>query len=210
MIDDYFKLLEDWKQLPSYKLETRIDSFVGFALPVVLVSVCGIQAHVVIPELPIRLGTIYPEHDGKNFANRSYKVDFYVRTMEGENLFIEFKSDTGSRREGQDKCLQRSVKEGMKSIIEGILKIYDVTSYKGKYDHLLTKLRYAGLIDKANKVLIGFEMIRLMYIQPKILETDDPKEVLDFRRLAKAIRDGYPGSDVMGRLSASLETWAAD
>jgi len=36
MIDEYFATLEDWKRLPAYKLETRVDSLVGFALPTVI------------------------------------------------------------------------------------------------------------------------------------------------------------------------------
>ena len=210
MIIEYFELLEDWKQLPSYKLETRIDSFVGFVLPRILDDVFGIKTRIVIPELPIRLGTIYPEHEHKIFANRSYKVDFYVRTKLGENLFIEFKSDSGSRRESQDNYLQRSVQEGMNAIIEGILKIYQVTSYRSKYDHLLEKLKHAGLIDRTNKIQDGSDSIQIMYIQPKCLGTDKPEQVLDYIRLAKAIKDCYPDSELMDRLSLSLETWSTD
>ena len=36
IINDYFKTLEGWKRLPAYKLETRIDSIVGFALPKII------------------------------------------------------------------------------------------------------------------------------------------------------------------------------
>jgi len=31
--NEYFKMMEDWKRLPAYKAEPRIDSLVGFYLP---------------------------------------------------------------------------------------------------------------------------------------------------------------------------------
>ena len=120
MIGEYFDMLEDWKRLPAYKLEVRIDSLVGFALPKVLELRFGLRTKKIIPELPIRLGTVHPKHDGKPFADRSYKVDFYVRTECEQNLFIEFKSDSGSRRGKQDEYLQLSAQAKMGAIVDGI------------------------------------------------------------------------------------------
>ena len=59
------------------------------------------EIRMIIPELPIRLGTVKPEYNDKNFAERSYKVDFFAVGKE-VNYLIEFKSDSNSRREKQD------------------------------------------------------------------------------------------------------------
>ena len=55
----YFDMLIDWKQLPAYKLEPRIDSLVGYYLPDILNEFLGEKIVGGIPELPLRLGTIH-------------------------------------------------------------------------------------------------------------------------------------------------------
>ena len=79
MVNEYFEMLEDWKLLPAYKLEPRIDSLVGFALQTASADLLDVQCKILIPELPIRLGTVHPQHEGTTLENRSYKVDFYIR-----------------------------------------------------------------------------------------------------------------------------------
>lgn len=206
-------MLEDWKKLPAYKLETRIDSMVGFALPHILESSLDLHSDLIIPELPIRLGTIHRKYANKPFADRSYKVDFYVRTKCGQNLFIEFKSDSGSRRVKQDDYLILSRKAKMKAILQGIIKISEVTSYKVKYAYLLNKLLKANLIENQKdkyKVIIGAEPIRIIYIQPKKLEGDTDKELILFPQIAEVIREGFPESWFMNRLASSLNNWKND
>ena len=213
LINGYFDMLEDWKRLPAYKLEVRIDSFIGFALPKVIESIYGLNPKVIIPELPIRLGSLNRKYETKKFANRSYKVDFYIRTECGQNLFIEFKTDSGSRRDKKDLYLEQIQKAKMKSIVKGIIRIFEVTSYKKKYSHLLEKLQLAGLTietEKGYDVNIGAEHIKILYIQPRLLEKDDHKEILDFKQLADAVEMCYPNSELMERLSLSLKKWSKD
>jgi len=210
MIEEYFSTLEDWKLLPAYKLETRIDSMVGFAIPRIFERLYNKKVEVLIPEFPIRLGSVRTELEQKSYANRSYKVDFYLRTKVMTNIFVEFKSDSGSKRESQDNYLLLSRKIGMRGILEGILKINQATTYKQKYSHLLGKLRTAELLNESNDILIPNEPIEIMYIQPRALPKDGDVSVLGFLDLAKAIRDCYPANDLMNRLSISLERWAVD
>ena len=74
----YFDMLIDWKQLPAYKLEPRIDSLVGYYLPDILNEFLGDKIVGMIPELPLRKGTLYPELEGSRQADLSTKVDFYA------------------------------------------------------------------------------------------------------------------------------------
>lgn len=128
-------------------------------------------------------------------------------------MFIELKTDTGSRRENQDSYLEQCRVAKMESILKGIIKISSVTSYKKKYSHLLAKLQLAGLLSETpagHSVKIGAEKIKILYVQPRVLETDSNKDILDFNRLADTIEKCYPESELMKRLSLSLKTWCTD
>lgn len=164
--------LNDWKKLPSYKAEPRVDFIVAGALPEIIKKKYGCNIKVIIPELPIRIGTIY-----KNIPiDKSYKVDFYVNLENGKHLFIEFKTDSGSRRAKQDKYLLASQNVGMKAILDGIIKINSVTKYKAKYSHLIKKLLTAGLVLGNNpnyKANIVRNEIDVLYIQPKAINSNE-------------------------------------
>ena len=73
----YFEMLQDWKLLPAYRAEPRIDSFIGYYLKEILSDKLKDQINGIIPEFPLRLGTINPNINDKNYADRSYKVDFF-------------------------------------------------------------------------------------------------------------------------------------
>lgn len=75
---EYFEILKDWKRLPAYKIEPRIDCIIGYYIPKIISDFLGVKSLGIIPELPIRLGTLIPEHEGTYYADRSYKVDFLV------------------------------------------------------------------------------------------------------------------------------------
>jgi len=200
-------MLEEWKKLPAYKLETRIDSFVGFALPGVLEELLYVKAQLIIPELPLRVGTIYPEREDTASANRSYKVDFYARCADGQNLFIEFISDSSSRREEQDEYLQIASELGMENIINGILALFSATPFKNKYKYLLDTLVKGGVLGMDRRSYIGDIAIKVIYLQPLRLPTDGQKEVIDFNQVADALRSRYGSWDLMVRFAESLETW---
>ena len=59
--NDYFGMLADWKKLPAYKAEPRIDSLVGFFLPRFIGDYFNINVTGTIPELPIRSATVKKE-----------------------------------------------------------------------------------------------------------------------------------------------------
>ncbi len=79
---------------------------------------------------------------------------------------IEFKTDTKSRREEQDGYLKISKKLGTEQIIDGILKIAEVSTYKTKYNHLKTKLKNTGLLNKNFKYSGKNEYLEIIYVQP--------------------------------------------
>lgn len=82
--------------------------------------------------MPIRLATVKPKHEGTKYADRSYKVDFLIIGNNGKNYLVEFKSGSGSRREGQYAYLKDAKSVGTKLIVAGILQIASSSSYKKK------------------------------------------------------------------------------
>jgi hypothetical protein len=117
----YFEMMIDWKKLPAYKAEPRIDSLIGYFLQDILEEYFEEKIETIIPELPIRLGTVRPELENTKYAERSYKVDFFAVGNNDTNYLVEFKTDTNSRRLKQDEYLINSKKLGTSKLINGIL-----------------------------------------------------------------------------------------
>jgi len=67
----YFEMMIDWKKLPAYKTEPRIDSIIGYYLNPILSDYLKVDIEGIIPELPIRLGTVKPKHENTNYSDRS-------------------------------------------------------------------------------------------------------------------------------------------
>ena len=209
-ITKYFEMLIDWKQLPAYRIEPRIDSFIGFYLPGLLNHYFSDKIIGVIPEFPLRLGTIHPEHNEKNFAQRSYKVDFYALSDCGKNYFVEVKTNSSSRRDKQDKYLHLSTKVGMKNIVEGVIQISKVSSYKIKYNYLKAKLSDLGLIDDLDNFSGKSEKIEILYVQPKRLYSDEGKLVIDFAYISDWLSSEYPNNQFALEFSDTIKKWMAD
>lgn len=195
--------LNDWKKLPAYKAEPRVDFIVAGALPEIIRKKYNCNIKLIIPELPIRIGSIYKDLD----IDKSYKVDFYLYLENGKHLFIEFKTDSGSRRVKQDKYLLASQSVGMNSILDGIIKINSVTNYKTKYSHLINKLLTAGLILDSNpsyKPNIFQDEIEILYIQPKAISSNE----IGFDEIAKLMNES---DDIFyKKFSKILFSWSND
>lgn len=205
---EYFEMLKDWKQLPAYKVEPRIDSLIGYYLPSMISDFLKIKVVGIVPELPIRLGTIKPNHEGTNYADRSYKVDFMIITNIGVNYLVEFKTNIKSRREGQDVYLLETKALGTKSIVNGILQISNVSSYKVKYRHLKEKLQTYGLIDNDNRYTGLNPLFEIVYVQPSNYKNE--KNVIDFNWISNWLKLKYPNSDFEKELADSMNSWAND
>lgn len=205
---DYFEVMADWKRFPEYKVEPRIDSLVGYFLPQFIADYLSIKVVGIIPELPIRLATVKPKHEGTNYADRSYKVDFLIIGNNGKNCLVEFKTDSGSRRDVQDAYLKEAKFVGTKLIIEGILQIASVSSYKKKYDHLIAKLRLVGLINDKNKYSEVNPSFEVVYVQSSNLKKEE--SVIDFVWISNWLKEKYPNSEFEIEFAKALKLWAND
>ena len=130
-INHLFDLLDEWRHFPNYQLERRSDIFFALNLPEVLECKLGFQINpILIPEFPLRLGTIYPE---KNL-NKSVKVDYVAFTDNGDSVvLVELKTESRSRREVQDHYLHAAKEVGFTKLLEGLLQIFIATNVKKKF-----------------------------------------------------------------------------
>lgn len=209
-IRDLFEQLDAWRHLPAYRLEARADAFFGLYMREVLAAHLGRELHgVVIPELPLRRGTLFGEEAAG--PNQSVKVDYALFGAGCEvGYLVELKTDQGSRREEQDAYLGRARELGMAAILEGIVKIVEATSavYRPKYLHLLARLEELGLIRLspearaagrvAAKDVVIEERARemqldVLYVQP---HSDGSAGVIGFEEFARLL----PAQDPVAEL----------
>ena len=207
--DQYFGMMADWKRLPAYKAEPRIDSLVGFFLPAMMTDFCHDPITGIVPELPLRLGTLKPAHEGTPHADKSYKVDFYLLGGSGRHYFVEFKTDSGSRNDQQDQYLNEARQQGMAAIVRGIVRIAAVSKYKKKYGHLLAKLRELGLLDESGQFSGKADAIEIIYVQPH-RKPDDTGLVVDFAWMAQWLQNRPDAGEFETALARTLSQWSVD
>jgi hypothetical protein len=205
--NQYFEMLKDWKLLPAYKAEPRIDCLIGYYLPQILSDFLTIEILGIIPELPIRLATVKPTHEGTTYADRSYKVDFLVLGNNNLNYLVEFKTDSNSRRDEQDRYLMEAKACGTKSIMEGIIQIANVSTYELKYKHLKNKLKDYGLIDYDNKYTGMNPSFEIIYIQPSNYRNEE--NVIDFQWICNWLKENHPNSEFETALADALFSWSS-
>ncbi len=204
LINQLFANLDSWRHFPAYQLERRADAFFSIYLPDYLKSERGLHVQSIIPEFPIRVGTIHPKKE----LNKSFKVDYLVKLREPNGvLFIELKTDNKSRRDKQDRYLNAARNAEMPSLLRGLQEIYRATTSKNKYLHLLRALDSAELIRLSDRG--GFEVIKkvnpisLLYLQPN----GSGEEIITFTQFADFV--GKRQDELSKRFSRSLRQWAS-
>ncbi|MCX6141833.1 MAG: hypothetical protein NTZ35_01300 [Ignavibacteriales bacterium] len=204
MINELFDLLDKWRDYPSYQLERRADIFFAVHLPALLHSLLGVTVIDIIPELPIRIGTIFPEIP----INKSYKVDYAVFTADRQVLLVELKTDDDSTRDSQYRYYYKSIEVGFPKIVEGILDILDATDYKPKYMTLVNRLIKNGCIEgkegqyaPTSKCTFFPEPI---FIKPNRLPGDEGR-VIEFSEIIKSLESEK--NEVTMRFVKSLNKW---
>lgn len=198
--------MDAWRHLPAYQLERRADIFFSIYLADLLQERFGLSIADVVPEFPIRIGTIHPKNSALNLA---FKVDYLVKVSGASTVyFIELKTDDSSRRSTQDWYLGRAQEVGMAGLLDGIRLICAATTSKKKYRRLLGKLHDMGLIALAHDgtftVPPAPRDIKIIYIQPNNKEGRD--NVISFCDAAAII--GQYGDDLSQRFAQSLTDWA--
>jgi hypothetical protein len=203
-INKIFDLLDTWRNLPAYQLERRADIFFALYLPKIISAKFEIDAEYIIPEFPVRIGTIYNSTKLKN-PNLSFKIDYVVVSKSAGKIYlVELKTDDGSRRDKQDWYLEKSKEIGIKLLVDGILDIYKATSSKKKYGNLLNILSEIGFIKlpENTNTCIDYD-IEIVYIQPN--NDYSHKLIISFENIAEILKDE---DDILtNRFVQSLLRW---
>src|ERR1051326_388533 len=205
LINQLFANLDMWRHFPAYQLERRADVFFSIYLPGFLQAEKGYDVQAIIPEFPIRVGTIHTKQD----VNKSFKVDYLVKVNNPSRvLFIELKTDNHSRRPKQDWYLEAAKDKGMRSLLLGLKNIYAATNAKNKYDHLFRSLESANLIrlsgENRFEVVDDQTVISILYLQPNSTIDED---VITFDEFAKYV--GKKKDELSQRFAKSLIAWAS-
>jgi hypothetical protein len=207
MINKLFDTLDDWRNLPAYQLERRADIFFAINLEKIIEYKFSIKIDFIIPEFPVRVGEISLKHPD---LNKSFKIDYLTFSKKENKVFlIELKTDQRSRRETQDWYLDSASKIKVKGLVSGLLKIYNATNQKVKYNKLLDKIEKIGWIERENKTIknLGIEIEpTIIYIQP--LNKNNEKSIISFDDIIKALSDS--NDQMTKRFIESLEKWKTD
>lgn len=224
-IDTLFNRMDAWRHLPNYQLERRADLFFSLYLPKVLEAKLGFPvAEQIVPEFPVRIGTIYPDNQTNRSTNRSYKIDYVAMSADADKaILIELKTEEASRREKQDNYLLASREAGFPALLGGVLDIFRATNSKPKYFTLLEHLESMGVlrIPVEMKDIMKCERLQgvtkashsievttsatdsvIVYVQPNGAG-DDIINFGDFRAVVQKHDD-----PVSQRFAQSLEEWA--
>ena len=116
-VSQVFELLNRWRHLPFYSLETRAAPFFALFLRDVLSAHFRAEMHeILIPEFPLRIGTLYTKDELKLRSgtgrepgtNQSYNVDYVALAKDNNTAYlVELKTDMGSKRVEQDEYLSQ-------------------------------------------------------------------------------------------------------
>lgn len=220
-IDMLFDLLDDWRHLPSYQLERRADIFFALYLQDLIEAKVGypIKSRI-IPEFPVRIGSIYPETD----INKSYKIDYAAVAADAKKaVLIELKTEGESRRQKQDQYLVRSQAAGFRELLKGIIQIFRATNAKRKYYHLLLSLEeidqlylpksfksimqnssLRGSVESSREIQIisKVEKAQIIYIQPN----GEGEDIINFREIAQLLEK--TNDALSNRFAKSLHEWS--
>lgn len=224
-LERLFAQLDSWRDLPAYKLEPRVDAILALYLREVMQACLALELHeAVIPELPLRRGTLWGE--GTRGANRSKKVDFVLFGRQLDTAYlVEVKTDPRSRSDEQDDYLQQARSVGWRAIIGGIITIARATSQDSvqKYLHLLARLSRLGFVGIPDEVwglafptparglsgaMAGLEntarelALEVVYVEPR---EDPAARSIGFEAFARCIEDRDDGLAPV--LARHLRSW---
>lgn len=227
IVDTIFNQMDSWRHLPDYQLERRTDIYFSLYLVEALDKYLEIKVkQVLIPEFPLRLGTLYPDKQHER-PNLSKKVDFLAVTQKGDEvILIELKTDIYSRKPKQDEYLAQTREIGMLKLLQDLQLICVATKAKNKYLYLLKELMKIGIIEirnddgniltieKMTKENIGMFMRNLSIIPVKV--EDKPRivyiqpigngnNVINFEQI-QVVASNH-NDEVSKRFVESIEKW---
>jgi len=151
--------LVDFKSVPKYQFERRIDAFIAVFLPDILDALIGGTHELVTPEFPLK----------KAINNQSTNVDYLLlrRSPAGVRwVFFELKTDAGSFKHEQLATYRSAVQRGTAALLRDLDQIVAATAAGWKYANLSERLRPHR----------GARGIDIVYLAPQSVALDGSHE----------------------------------
>lgn len=144
---DALRQLDQWRHLPAYQLERRVDVLFGLMLPEVIESRFGASRSQLIPEFPLHKGETRISEDYGN--NQSVNVDFalFCSNPEAERIFlVELKTDMHSIKKAQLCNMIKAKNANSESVLRGVIRAARASAESRKYAQLAWRLSEIGCI----------------------------------------------------------------
>ena len=155
-IDCIFRNLDNWRNLPGFRLEPHVAPFFGLFMADILN--CSKKTEyvkqTVIPEFPLR-NAEFPASYGFKDKNGSKKVDYLaVAHCSKTAYFVELKTDAHSIEPQQlDYLKAAKEKVNFREFVEAIFELAKASgARKAKYVHLLHRMKELDLIHYSKNV----------------------------------------------------------
>ena len=191
-VSQVFELLNRWRHLPFYSLEPRVSPFFAVFLRDVLSAHFKTEIHkTVIPEFPLRIGTLYTEKERKELGlksspGQSYNVDYVAFAKDNSTAYlVELKTDMGSKRDKQDEYLSKAREIGFPGLVEGVKQLADASNRRKKKEKKYSHLLHLLSVLRPNLVSMGdipqqkFSETKVVFVQP----TKDESDKCDFEHI---------------------------
>ncbi|MYG81246.1 MAG: hypothetical protein F4187_05505 [Gemmatimonadetes bacterium] len=158
-ISEVLRQLDEWRHLPAYQLERRVDIFFGMFLPKVIERTFDIRVDEVIPEFPLHKGMLNISEARED--NQSVNVDFAVVGHQGKKkrvLLIELKTDIGSLNPDQLENMEKARRADSKDLLQGVIFAAWNSKSKHKYAHLIWRLVKQGCLQSCGREITDIEL----------------------------------------------------
>ena len=158
MLSDAFSKLNEWRHLPAYQLERRVDVFFGLFLHQVIARLVSRETVPseprgcvdVLPEFPLHKGLLGIPEKTQSPNNQSVRVDFAVffSDVKRKQIFlVELKTDHKSISKQQLENMVKAQHAGSKKLLCGVIKAAKASAEPRKYAQLIWRLAQLGCID---------------------------------------------------------------
>lgn len=142
------KRMDEWRHLPTYQLERRMDIVLSFLIPDIVRKKFDLTPDhdlEIIPEFPLHKGLIINDNDEDD--NQSVKVDFALFSKRDRRIFlVELKTENNSIDETQMKNMRKAKEKGANILLNGVIKCAQNTASPRKYAHLIWMLHSVACI----------------------------------------------------------------
>ncbi len=135
-LQEVFERLVEFKQLPKYQFERRVDAFLVGFLPDLLEGLLGGQVTAVVPEFPLK-------KPGSNLSTNVDHVFFqrHARSADSRWLLLELKTDMTSVKQAQISTYQHYAGLGMERLLADVATIKGASVKAQSYGRLLEYFR---------------------------------------------------------------------